>query len=69
MAMFKDVNNLIQEIIQALNTLQNIYRKYGLNHKLSNTKNRFRNGNEKANLKFHSFYTKLHDWIKQEMEK
>lgn len=69
MGMSKDINNLIKEFTGYFHTIQKGYYKYGINHKLSNTKQKLSNKNQKANEKFSNYWNKITNWISQEMEK
>ena len=69
MGMSKDVNNLIKEFTGYFHTLQKGYYKYGFDHKLSNTKQKLSNKNQKANDKFNDYWKKITTWIRKEMKK
>lgn len=69
MGMSKDINNLVKEFMGVINVLQKGYYKYGLNNKLSNTKQKISNKNKKANETFINCWNKITTWISTEMKK
>lgn len=69
MGMSKDVNNLINEFMGFIHTLQKGYYKYGVNNKLSNAKQGISNKNKKANETFIIYWNKITTWISKEMKK
>ena len=69
MGMSKDINNLIKEFTGYYHTLQKGYYKHGLNHKLSNAKQRISNRNQNVNIKFSEYWHKITGWVSKEMKK